>query len=874
MQWLDDVDGKMFKTIELNYFNQKYWKGNFEFDQESLQSSSYRYVICENDKPIQYGFSDNKKVRLDVLGHKEMTLIDDWDTCKLSCSIFRSKPFSEILLKTNRKFFLTPSSNWITHYFQLETMPLSSEKVICILGSGNFFNHWSEEAPHLLHFNNNTWSISFDLRKETLPIYYKYAIYDTQLKKVMAYEPNEDRVIENLNGSKGLQLFNQWADFSQQAWRGTGVNIPLTAIRTESSWGVGDFTSLYLLTDWCKKVGISMMQLLPVNDTSSSFTNSDSYPYAAISSYALHPIFIDVVELANKLNIALTLEDDKASKTLNDLEVIDYEKVVHLKLKVVKECFKKDGGAFLKEQSFQVFFANQEYWLKPYAVFCLLRDRFNDANYHQWGRYANYSHEMIAALTSEMSGELDPINFYYFIQYYLHLQFSRVVRYIHDAGIVLKGDLPIGVHRNSVETWMNPSLFSMKMQAGAPPDDFAIKGQNWGFPSYNRERMKATNFDWWQQRLKYLSEYFDAIRIDHVLGLFRIWTIPVQSIEGVMGYFDPVKCMKIEDFESAGLIFDRLRLCEPFINDEILIRIFGDHTSWVKKTFIEDGKLKALFNTQKKIENYFVSNPSKVDQKEKLFNLISNIILLVDEENDNHFHFRINMKETLSYQYLNNQDQRILDQLYEAYFYARQYALWFDEAKLKLDVIQQSTDMMICAEDLGMVPDGVEAVLASRGILSLQVQRMPKKNNELFSSPSQAPYLSVVTPSTHDMSPIRMWWKESGSDIQRFYSEILLLSGKAPFEADAFVCKQIIMQHLQSPALWAVFLIQDLLAIDEATKRSDPAAERINDPTSSKHIWNYRMHVTMEMLLKQETLITSLRSMIQESNRSYNTHES
>jgi 4-alpha-glucanotransferase len=459
------------------------------------------------------------------------------------------------------------------------------------------------------------------------------------------------------------------------------------------------------------------------------------------------------------------------------------------------------------------------------------------------------------------------IAFTYFVQYYMHLQLSNAVDYAHQLGIIMKGDLPIGVGRYSMDTWMNPSLFHMDMQAGAPPDAFAKKGQNWSFPTYNWDAMKATNHAWWRQRLTHMSHYFDATRIDHVLGFFRIWSVPMHAIEGIFGVFVPAIAFTKDDFYKAGLHFDENRLCNPYINDELIHNLFGDKASFIKQQFMNGNAFKEELNTQRKIELFSTSNNIDPLIKQKLFDLLGEVILFKDEKNKERYHFRIDIHDTTSFKKLSHDEQEKLNRLYVQYFYEKQNDLWYRVAQEKLDAIQQSSDMMICAEDLGMVPDMVEDVLKSREMLALQVQRMPKKSYQQFSHPNEAPYLSVVTPSTHDMSTIRQWWEEDVQMTQRFYIDLLLHTGKAPQFCEPEICKEIIQQHLKSPAMWSIFLLQDLMSIDAKIRRDNPNEERINNPADPNHFWNYRMHITLESLKEQSTFNEAILHMISDTQR-------
>ena len=251
-----------------------------------------------------------------------------------------------------------------------------------------------------------------------------------------------------------------------------------------------------------------------------------------------------------------------------------------------------------------------------------------------------------------------------------------------------------------------------------------------------------------------------------------------------------------------------------------------------------------------------------------LFRSVSNVILIEEEGSQmQQFHFRIAMQQTSSFQYLDTNTQHNLSELYTNYFFVRQDVLWKKEAMQKLPALKRSTNMLICGEDLGMVPHCVPEVMEQTGILSLEIQRMPKDPAVDFFHPKNAPYLSVVTPSTHDMSTIRGWWEEDRVKTQKFYNNEMGQYGDAPFFCEGWVNKAILLQHLYSPAMWSIFQLQDLLGTSEAIRRANPNDERINVPANPKHYWRYRMHLTLEQLLKEKDFNEELSSYVDASGR-------
>jgi 4-alpha-glucanotransferase len=265
-----------------------------------------------------------------------------------------------------------------------------------------------------------------------------------------------------------------------------------------------------------------------------------------------------------------------------------------------------------------------------------------------------------------------------------------------------------------------------------------------------------------------------------------------------------------------------------------------------------------------------LSVPGESDEtiRQGLFDLISSVILFEEEGAERgKYHFRFAMEETPSFRYLDWNLQQQLKELYIDYFFRRQESLWMKEAMHKLPELKASTNMLICGEDLGMVPHSVPEVMKQLGILSLEIQRMPKALNREFFHPNDAPYLSVVTPSTHDMSTIRGWWKEDPEKTRRFYNHELGQWGEAPRFAEPWICKAIILQHLYSPAMWSIFQLQDMISMSETLRSENPDSERINIPANPRHYWRYRMHFTLEHLLKEKEFNNELRAYIHASGR-------
>jgi 4-alpha-glucanotransferase len=706
---------------------------------------------------------------------------------------------------------------------------------------------------------------------------YKYGIYDLKKEAFVRFEEGDNRVLHyDIPADKRIVVHDGFLRVPNNTWKGSGIAIPVFSLRSANSFGVGEFADLKLLVDWARETGIKMVQILPVNDTSATYSWKDSYPYAAISAFALHPIYINLQKVGGKKHSHIIKALSKKQKQLNGLPEIDYEQVIQFKINVLKELFELDDMSFLKEKEYETFFADNKSWLIPYAAFCFLRDKYSTSDFSKWKTHSQYNKDEVERLTTNKSKQFRFIAFYYFVQYHLHLQLKEATDYAHKKGIAVKGDIPIGIYRYGCDAWTAPELYNMDMQAGAPPDDFTIKGQNWGFPTYNWKKMEEDQFDWWRQRFHQMSNYFDAFRIDHILGFFRIWSIPVSSVEGILGRFIPALPIYVHEFGERGIWFDYDRLCKPYITDAFLQSVFSEHVEFVKDHFLtanerEGYDLKEDFDTQQKVDEYFAlqdASDSNAFIRQGLFDLITNVILFEEPgSNQQRFHFRILVDSTYSFQQLNDSDRYKLKELYVDYFYRRQDEFWKKEALKKLPALKDATNMLICGEDLGMVPHSVPEVMQQLGILSLEIQRMPKNPQTEFFHPKDAPYLSVITPSSHDMSTIRGWWEENREKTQRFYNQILGEHGTAPYFCEPWVNRAVILQHLYSPAMWAVFQLQDILGMNEKLRREDPSEERINNPANPNHYWNYRMHIPLEQLIKEKDFNKELKDYITNSGR-------
>jgi 4-alpha-glucanotransferase len=886
------------QALPLQYVSGEFWHGSLLLEGPLPGGLHYHYVLKGEDGRLTDEGGEDKVIDLPDGDIEEINVIDTWNYAGEFENVFFTSPFREVLLPRHTTGKKNRTKGLVTHLFKVKAPLLKKDGIVCLLGSGTALQDWDKENPLLLEPEGNWWIGRLNIPKESFPIEYKYGVYDKKEKKFTQFETGPNRSLPGDARPKKISILHDgFLHLPNNTWRGAGVAIPVFSLKSKKSFGVGEFTDLRPLVDWAVRSGLKLIQVLPIQDTTASHTWQDSYPYAAISAFALHPIYLNLEQCAGRKYADLIKPLRKRQKQLNELPELDYEEIMKIKLVTIKELYALQKEEFEKDTDFQAFFERNKDWLVPYAAFSYLRDKHSTPDFTQWKLHSQYNAEAIRKYTARSARHYDSIALQYFIQFHLHCQLREAVDYAHENGIIMKGDIPIGIFRYSCDAWMAPHLYHMEMQAGAPPDNFAIKGQNWGFPTYNWEEMQKDGYAWWKQRFEHMRNYFDAFRIDHILGFFRIWSIPMEVVEGILGHFEPAIPVHVVEFGQRNTWFDYDRYTKPFINDAVLWEIFGQDTEHVKVTYLDPAAdafftLKEAFNTQRKVETYFTNlapsagnhlasgnniTPSAGNRatsdfhnriRTGLYDLISNVILLeVDGSGGQQFHFRISMENTSSFRYLEWHTQQQLKDLYLNYFFSRQDDFWGKEAMHKLPALKRATNMLVFGEDLGMVPRCVPEVMRQLGILSMEIQRMPKNPVREFSHPAEAPYLSVVSPSTHDMSTIRGWWEEDRAATQKFFNREMGQWGEAPPFCEPWINKAIVLQHLHSPAQWSIFQLQDIMGMSEHFRRENPHDGRINVPANPHHYWRYRMHLTLEELTKEKEFNAAFKRDIEVSGR-------
>lgn len=865
-------NGDFSKAVEMNLVSPDTWQLTLGLSRDP-GDFDYSFIVKAPERSWRFEWGKPHVFRSGK-GIDSYAIFDSWHDLPSDKPFYSSAFINGMLRRPFRDQPLKSLPDTLN--IRIEAPMIRPDQVLAISGEGDLLGNWdTEQALYLNDAHFPTWEINLPLAQLKIPFEYKFLILNKEDKSVIGWEAMNNRIYGIHTALPGTQVVIDGTRFRNpcENWKGAGTAIPVFSIRSESDFGVGDFTDIKKMIDWCAKTGQKILQILPINDTVMTGTWVDSYPYKANSTFALHPMYVNPWEVG-------TLKDKRRrdyyaheANELNMLDQIDYEKVNNLKNEYLKEIYFEQKGNTLQSSSFKDFVRKNEYWLKPYAAWRVLRDLYNTPDNSLWEEYAEYNADRIDKFVEEKN---DEIYFHYFVQYYLDKQLREARDYGHSHGVVLKGDIPIGISRYSVDAWMYPRLFNMDCQAGAPPDDFSVLGQNWGFPTYNWDEMARDGFKWWKNRFEKMAEYFDAYRIDHILGFFRIWQIPLNAVHGLLGYFNPALPFSPEELRHDYDFWINVDLqTKPLILDWMLNDFFGEYKDEVKEKYLDHVggdryALKGFIDTQEKVEAFFAGK-SRDEKTDRIINallgIIDDVLFIEDPYQKGHYHPRIAAQYTYQYRILTDYEKWCFNRLYNDFFYHRHNDFWYGKAMWKLPPLLDATSMLTCAEDLGMIPDCVPAVMNKLEILSLEIQRMPKDPHLEFGDTWHYPYYSVCTTSTHDMGGIRVWWESDPAVAQKFFNNVLHESGQAPFYAEPWICDKIIDLQLKSPSMLCILPLQDWLSSDGDLRRKDPRQEQINEPANPRHYWRYRMHITIERLLSEDSFNASMLQQITESNR-------
>ncbi len=857
------------KVYSMNTYDGKSWHCEITVE-NGMSQMEYYYSVENGDSEVRHEWTTVSH-RLELNAKRAMTYFvnDRWNDIPYDSYLY-SSAFTDCVNRRHREPAKGSDYNQTLRLI-VRAPQLRSGSRLALVGEDKALGRWNpDDAISMVEHNYNEWVADInvkEMKKEETE--FKFIAFNE--KGGVDWETGMNRQLHapTINDGEVVVTELDQAFFELCDEKLAGTLIPVFSLRSKGSFGVGDFGDLKMMIDWVAETNQRVLQVLPINDTTSTHTWTDSYPYSAISIFALHPQFADFRQLPEIKDKKKAREMEALRKELNELKQIDYERVNNTKTDYLRIIFKQEGEAVMKGEDFKMFVKENEHWLVPYAQYCHLRDSFGNVDFSSWKGHEQWHEADRKKLTDPKSKEYADVAFYYYVQFVLDRQMRAAHEYAMARGVILKGDIPIGVNRNGCDVWHEPQYFNLNSQAGAPPDAFSINGQNWGFPTYNWQRMIDDGCEWWIRRFQNMAKYFDAYRIDHVLGFFRIWAIPTTCVHGLLGQFAPSLGMTREEIEGYGLHFQEELFTTPFIARWVVDRVFGIHADEVVEKYLDHKHddifaLKPEYDTERKIEAVFKGKDSMDDVwvRDGLYALVSDVLFVRDDNDPNKFHPRITAQLNFMYEALYDSDKEKFNRLYNDYYYRRNNNFWYNEAMKKLPVLVQATRMLVCAEDLGMVPDCVAWVMDQLRILSLELQQMPKDPKVKFGILSRNPYRSVCTLSTHDMPTLRQWWDEDYERTQVYYSSMLYRGGAAPHPLPGWLARDIIANQLTCPSMLCILSLQDWFALDEKLRLPDADAERINIPANPRHYWRYRMHINIEDLIADKEYNDAIKELV------------
>ena len=641
-----------------------------------------------------------------------------------------------------------------------------------------------------------------------------------------------------------------------------GTVVPVSALRSDKSIGVGEFPDLVEFAALCKKMGVSLIQILPVNDT-----GYDSSPYAALTAFGLHPLYLRIGDLA---------EFDKSSSYSADIEAIKkqfesalrfpYEEILKAKIILLRKIF-TDNVKEIKESEKLKTWIDENPWVKSYAVFRQLKETNGEKSWRDWSSNRNPEAWEIDSLWARPE-LLEKHLFWAWLQEALDEQFSKAAMELAEQGIILEGDLPILMNEDSCDVWAHRENFHLDFSAGAPPDMYSPSGQNWGFPIYNWERQSGDDYSWWKLRLKVAEKYYHAYRIDHVLGFFRIWAIRREDISAVMGRYIPFKPITVNDFDALKFDKGRLRwITEPHIFTGELWDALKPHLSEydleaavlnVFDTALERIGTEELWLFKKSIKN-------ESDIAALAIHDVAKNFLLKEWGNRIFFEYEKDCycpvwyyRESRAYASLSDDEKKSMELLLKK-IHADSEKIWEEEGRKLLSLLTASSSMLPCAEDLGAVPDCVPKVLKELKILGLRVVRWHREWSEAgqpYVPFDNYPELSVCTPAVHDSSCLREWWDREAN--QQEFCDFLGIPS-LPRVYNPGTARLILSRIAAAASRYKVFQIQDLMHLSNHWYAADPASERINVPgTITPFNWTYRLPATISEIMNDDELMVSV----------------
>ena len=637
----------------------------------------------------------------------------------------------------------------------------------------------------------------------------------------------------------------------------SGVLVPVSALRSDRSVGVGEFADLPDLAAWCASVGLDLIQILPVNDS-----GWQPSPYSALSAFALNPIYLRIADLPDLGALtgsqATSIRDGESRiRALHEADDrLRYGAILDAKVELLGRIHAMIAGdRSVADRA--VDFAARQPWVRSYAAFKVLKARNDGAAWHLWPQLRDPTDALLDGFWSDPRNE-QGLLFHAWVQQRLDEQLVAAAAGVREQSVQLKGDIPILINEDSVDVWAHRQYFTTRLRAGAPPDAENPLGQNWGFPTYNWPALETDDYRWWKDRLLHATRFYSAYRIDHVLGFFRVWSIPAEDQTGYLGHFQPSASADRERLHAFGLDDGRIRwLAEPHLPGDELRAGLGAEATRVVGTALQPIDDQDLYVFSATIGGeHDISRLDLSDEAREWLCARFRDRALVRLEHDR-FVPAWCYGECSRYRRLSDEERGRFDRL-AAELGRESELLWEEQARTLLGFMRRTTDMLACAEDLGAIPDCVPGTLRDLGILGLRIPRWARLWNEPdqpYIRPADYPLLSVCASSVHDTSTLREWWQtevRQGHDLAPFWAA-LGLRGQPPAAWDPGVARSVVGALLGASSAICVFQLQDLLALVDGLVPDDAAAERVNVPgTMTAFNWGYRMTPTLGELAAAE----------------------
>lgn len=843
--YIEDDKQNLTNTYKMSCIDTDLWLYSLEIEDKDFQKTTNKIHI--KARMLRYDSNNNlidqeqnfHNICLNITDNYDFDIELQWNNNPIN-KVFDNKVFDILNFNITEHSCRSLDNSKINLLLNLPYIKPSYKVVL--LGESDILGNWTiNNAIKFERFSGSLMLASIDKNKIDHNLEYKIALINRDRQNII-WEKGENRLLRNneLVENKCTIISISSPIFESYIPKYSGVVAPLFSLRHKKDFGIGDFASLKKLIDWAKNMQMSVVQLLPIYDSNYYMDYRDSYPYNAISTTAINPLYMDLSEFIDEKII-----NSKKWQSLRIAEEIIYPKVAKDKMKLIFDTAEREIAKYREKTDYQDFISKHKNDIEPYIDFYYSNDI---AGF----RKGNYDREIL-----------------YWVQYILDRQLTCISDYAKNNGIILKGDLPIGVNPNGIDCIINKEYLNHNLSAGAPPDDFARDGQNWGFPTYNWENISYNDYEWWHRRFASMSKYFSAIRIDHILGFFRIWSIPRKENKALLGYFVP----------SIGL--DK-ELVNSKLDDDWSIENLSKvniSKSKFNSIFTEKEKKDLLaFDIVKEIrggEFYQIQDngnllQEKISKKtfEKLQVFSDERLFVMEETSDNNikYHPRISPEWTDIYRELSPKNQSVISEIAYSYFYIDNDKLWRDTAISRLsNIFGIDNQLLLCAEDLGMLPYSVPEVLSKLSMLSLDIERMPKKATDTeWERIRDIHYMSVVASSTHDMPPLKLWWQNLSENQKEKYQSTIL---KNKIEDNIY--KEIINNHNASSAMMCILPLGDWLSpYNIMSQKAED--EQINHPENPNHHWVYRFPFYMEDLLENDIISQEIKETIKKFDRNSN----